>query len=93
MGLEHSRLYTYLVTNKEFALEKIEDLKYLENLELFTKSDILALCNDSTYKELFEDKILRNHVTELYFKLSEEDYFKIIINSMNLLIIYFKNML
>lgn len=85
MGLEHSRLYTYLVTNKEFALEKIEDLKYLENLELFTKSDILALCNDSTYKELFEDKILRNHVTELYFKLSEEDYFKIIINSMNLL--------
>ncbi len=85
MGINHSKIYNLLIENKNRAEENINEIGNLKNLEIFTNDDIVSLCTDVIYKKLFEEHVLAHHVYELYYKLTKDEYYNILINSINIL--------
>lgn len=85
MGINHSKIYNLLIENKNRAEENINEFGNLKNLEIFTNDDIVSLCTDDIYKKLFEEHVLAHHVYELYYKLTKDEYYNILINSINIL--------
>lgn len=85
MGINHSKIYNLLIENKNRAEENINEFGNLKNLEIFTNDDIVSLCTDVIYKKLFEEHVLAHHVYELYYKLTKDEYYNILINSINIL--------
>ena len=84
MGINHSNLYKIYMETKEKAEANIYSF-VLNNLDIFTNDDITSLCNDETYKNLFEIEILTHHVDEIYNRFTKEEFLNLFLNATSIL--------
>lgn len=85
MGINHTNLYKIFMESKDKAEENIYSIILDENLNFFTKDDIISLCNEESYKNLLETKILVHYVDIIYDRFTKEEYLNLFLNAASLL--------